>query len=73
LPILKKNKYNYIYFAINNVELEKINVNPKPDASIRILMEYKGLDRNINVNKEKLNKIDRKGFTLVEWGGTEIK
>ena len=36
-------------------------------------MEYKGLDKKIKVTEEKLTKAERKGYTVVEWGGTEIK
>lgn len=75
LPKLEKNKYNYIRFASeeeinNNMPLE---VNPKPDTVIRILMTFKELDNPINVNEQQLNTPSRNGFTVVEWGGTEIK
>lgn len=75
LPILQQNKYNYIRFAsieeINkNVPLE---VSPSPDTYIRILMTYKGLDNPITVKEQELSKTERNGYTLVEWGGTQIK
>ena len=75
LPKLESNKYNYIRFAtedeINaNMPLE---INPKPDTIIRILMTYKGLDEPIDVEEQKLITPERNGFVVVEWGGTEIK
>lgn len=75
LPKLQENEYNYIRFA----SLDEINENmplefsQKPDTLIRILMVYKGLDNPINVEEQKLEKIERKGFVAVEWGGSEIK
>ena len=75
LPKLEENKYNYIRFA-SEEEIEKnmpLEINPKPDTTIRILMTYKGLDRKIEVEEQKLENPERKGFVAVEWGGTEIK
>ena len=75
LPKLEENKYNYIRFA-SKEEIEKnmpLEINPKPDTTIRILMTYKGLDRKIEVEEQKLENPERKGFVAVEWGGTKIK
>ena len=54
----------------NNMELD---INPKPDTLIRVMMEYKGLDKKIKVKDQKLPRVERTGYTVVEWGGTEIK
>ena len=75
LPKLENNKYNYIRFA----DLDKLNnympleVNPIPDTIIRILMEYKPLNKPIKIEEQKLMTPERTGFTLVEWGGSLIK
>ena len=37
------------------------------------LMTFKGLENPITVKEQKIVTPERKGFTLVEWGGTEIK
>ena len=50
-----------------------LEINPKPDTIIRILMTYKGLDEPIDVEEQKLITPERNGFVVVEWGGTEIK
>ena len=75
LPKLEQNKYNYIRFLtkVEVDEAEELNVNPKPDSVIRVMMSYKGLDKPINVREQKLKTAERAGFTVVEWGGTEIK
>ena len=75
LPKLESNKYNFIRFQkeeeINsNMPLE---ITPKPDTVIRIVMEFKGLEEPIQIQEQKLSTPQRTGFTVVEWGGTEIK
>ncbi len=75
LPRLQENKYNYIRFAT----MEEINANmpltfsTEPDTLIRVLMTYKGLNKPIDVQEQKLETPKRSGFVAVEWGGTEIK
>lgn len=74
LPKLEKNKYNYIRFATKE-EIEKnmpLEISKKPDSLIRILMTYKKLDKRVNIKEQKLNSPKREGFTVVEWGETEI-
>ena len=75
LPKLENNKYNFIRFQTteeinNNMPLE---ITPEPDTLIRIVMEFKALDKPINVPEQKLETTTRQGYTVVEWGGTEIK
>ncbi len=50
-------------------ELAPLRVNPQPDTVIRVFLEAKGLLSPIDLIPQKLDKIERKGFTLVEWGG----
>ena len=47
-------------------------VEPKPDTVIRIMMVIKKINKPIEVKKQELTKVERKGFTVVEWGGTRI-
>lgn len=75
LPKLESNKYNFIRFQTeeeinNNMPLE---ITPKPDTVIRIVMEFKGIENPIQIQEQKLITPQRTGFTVVEWGGTEIK
>ncbi len=75
LPKLEANKYNYIRFATEE-EINKnmpLNISPKPDTLIRILMTFKGLDKPIEVKEQRLEQKTREGFVAVEWGGSEIK
>ena len=75
LPKLEENEYNLIRFE----SIDKINkdmpiiINPNPDTVIRILMEYKKADKDAKVKTQELVTSVRKGFTVVEWGGTLVK
>lgn len=70
---LENNNYNFISFR----SLEDINasmplyISEEPDTLIRVMMDYKPLDNYIEVNEQQLTKVERKGFTIVEWGGTK--
>ena len=74
LPKLENNKYNYIRFQ-TLAEMDKnmkLDINPKPDTLIRVRMEYLGLKDKIDIKEQKLTRVTRKGYTVVEWGGTNI-
>ena len=75
LPKLESNSYIYIRFATEDEISENmpLEINPKPDTTIRILMLYKGLDRTETITEQTLTKVKRTGYTAIEWGGTEIR
>ena len=75
LPILEKNEYNFIRFYEKEEidEMMPLEITPGPETLIRVLMGWKKLDKNIEVKEQKLEKVQRTGYTVVEWGGTEIK
>ena len=75
LPKLETNKYNYIRFATTDEINENmpLEINPNPDAIIRVLMTFKGLEKPINIQEQQLETTNRTGFVAVEWGGTEIE
>ncbi len=74
LPILEQNETNFIHFYVNADYdiISKNNVFPKPDTSIRIFMEFYALDKSIEISEQRFSKTERKGFTLVEWGGSDV-
>ena len=74
LPILQENAYNFIAFAGNDYEnLAQLKITPEPDSILRVMMVYKPLDKLIQVEEQELKPFTRVGFTVVEWGGTEVK
>lgn len=74
LPILERNKYNFIHFLVNEEcdEIATLKVSPKPETTIRIYMEFYGLENFTRINEQQLPKTERKGFTLIEWGGADV-
>lgn len=75
LPKLEQKDYVYIRFqTMNEIESNMpLLVTPSPDTLIRIMMEWKSLDNSIDVKEQVLTPVTRNGYTVVEWGGTEIK
>jgi len=74
LPIMQENKYNLITFAGEEYEnLAELNITPKPDSILRIMMLFKSLDKPIEIEEQEIKSFERKGFTVIEWGGTEVK
>lgn len=72
---LESKPFAFIRFQTAD-EIEKnmgLLISPKPETTIRVMMEYKKLDNIIKVKAQKLQPVERKGFTVVEWGGTEVK
>ncbi len=50
-------------------EIAPLTISPKPDTVIRILMDYSPLQAPISVEGFDIKTPERKGFTVVEWGG----
>ncbi|CAM4086795.1 MULTISPECIES: TonB-dependent receptor plug domain-containing protein [Flavobacterium] len=74
LPILERNEFNFIHFLKNDAcnEISVNKVKPKPETVIRVYMEFYGLDHFETIKEQQLPKTNRKGFTLVEWGGADV-
>lgn len=73
LPYLQDNAYNLISFQWENYDASaKLNITPEPDNMLRVFMAFKAIDEPIDVPEQKLPVLERDGFTVVEWGGTEV-
>lgn len=53
--------------------LAPLTVSPLPNTKIRIFLDFEGLEKPISLTPQKLSAPQRRGFTLVEWGGLLIK
>ena len=70
LPVLLRNKLSLCSFQKKKFfENFELNVTPKPDSMLRIFLSIQKLDAPINIKEQKLESTERKGFTVVEWGG----
>ena len=74
LTYMQDNPYNLISFQWDNyAESAKLNITPEPDNMLRVFMAFKALDEPVEVPEQELSVLNREGFTVVEWGGTEVK
>jgi len=74
LPQMQNNAYNLITFqGADYTNSAKLDISPTPDSVLRVFMAYKPLKEKISLQEEPLQPFVRKGFTVVEWGGTEVK
>lgn len=74
LPLMENNPYNIISFQTDiYTENIKLQVTPSPDTQIRVFMTYKPSNTYIDIEEQTLSCPERKGFTLVEWGGAVVK
>ena len=73
LPVLLRNKLSLCSFQTQRFfENYELKVSPKPDSIIRVFLTIKKLERPTNVREQKLESVERKVFTVVEWGGSNI-
>ena len=75
LPVLESNAYNYIRFQTKEEQDKNMPlvVTPQPTTVIRVMMEYANLSEPLTIKEQELPpKPVREGFTVVEWGGTEL-
>lgn len=77
LPLMQGNKYNVITFQTKAYEdVAALRVSPAPDTVIRVNMLWYASNAQIGIKPQDLtaiNPAERKGFTVVEWGGEEYK
>lgn len=76
LPQMMNNDYNLIHFASKEEYNDKavLEITPTPDSILRVFMVFQKLDKdNQNIIPQKLQPFARQGFSVIEWGGTEIK
>ena len=68
---LEKNAYNLISFQTDTyTDIAKLKIYPKPDTLIRVFMAWKCLEKPIQIEPQQFGVPTRKGFTVVEWGGS---
>lgn len=73
LPRMEANEYNLIAFQSEAyTDSAELDITPVPDTLIRVFMVWKGLDTPTEIEPQELTSPERVGFTVVEWGGTEI-
>lgn len=72
LPVLEENKQSLVYFELteSREENNKLIIEPKPDSLLRVAIHIKKVNKMVDIKEQILPTFERKGFTVVEWGGT---
>ena len=74
LPRMQNKPYNLISFQSDiYTESAKLEISPSPDSLLRVFMAYRPLSAPIDIEPQAFDTFVRQGFTVVEWGGTEIR
>ncbi|MEK7572025.1 MAG: hypothetical protein AAB553_07165 [Patescibacteria group bacterium] len=72
-PLIKQNEWSLISFQTGKYEeLAKLTITPQPDTLIRLFMVFKKIPERYKIPAQEFQTIVRKGFTVVEWGGTNV-
>ena len=74
LPRMEGNPYNLISFQTRAyTDAAALRVEPQPDTVIRVFMAWKPLPAPVEAAPQHLPQgPERRGFTLVEWGGAQL-
>ena len=74
LPKMQDNPYNLISFQSEAyTDAAKLDIDPTPDSVLRVFMAWKPLGRPQTIEPQTFTPFARDGFTVVEWGGCEVK
>ena len=74
LPLMEQNPYNIISFQTNiYADAAQLQISPTPDTLIRVFMAWRAADAFTEMEEQELTAPERTGFTVVEWGGAEVK
>ena len=74
LPKMQDNPYNLISFQSEAyTDAAKLDIDPTPDSVLRVFMAWKPLHRAQTIEPQTFAPFERNGFTVVEWGGCEVK
>ena len=74
LPRMEPNPYNLISFQSDAyTDHARLTVSPEPDSLLRVFMAWKPLDAPVAIQPQAFPAFERTGFSVVEWGGAEMK
>ena len=73
LPRMEQNAWNLISFQGEAYTARaRLEITPRPDTVFRVFMAWKALDAPVELPAQNLKATERNGFTVVEWGGSEV-
>ncbi|MCL2300618.1 MAG: hypothetical protein FWC27_10795 [Firmicutes bacterium] len=73
LPRLAGNAYTLLYFSGEEYRARyPLEITPAPDSLLRVFMVAKAAKGDERIAPQKLVPFERKGFAVIEWGGTIV-
>ena len=73
LPLMEQNPYNIVSFQTAvYTDTAELQIDPAPDTLIRVFMTWQAAESYAEIEPQELTAPERTGFTVVEWGGTEV-
>ncbi len=77
LPKMQDNEYNLISFQTDNYTescpLEIIASDGEKADVLRVMMAWQAVDEYVEIEPQCFDGFERTGFSVVEWGGEEVK
>ena len=74
LPKMQESPYNLIAFQTDAyTQSARLTVTPEPDTMLRVFMAWTALEEPVELPAQELSAPERRGFTVVEWGGAELR
>ena len=71
---MEQNPYNLIAFQSDTyTDHARLTVTPEPNSVLRVFMAWKPLESPAEIPAQDLPAFQRSGFTVVEWGGSEVR
>lgn len=75
-PRMIANETNYVHFMFNEEcnKISEMNITPAPKNICRVYMlwsDAEGMSRD-KMHKQEIPTFNREGFTVLEWGGSEL-
>lgn len=76
-PRILENDFAFIQFLVDDEyarNVAEIAITPKPDQLKRVYILFSAVDKmpDFQINPQTFKQLERNGFTLVEWGGSEL-
>lgn len=71
LPKMPSKKYVRLTWLLTGEmnRLAPLQIKPQPQSLIRVFLDFEGYDNNVFLEPQILPHYNRRGFTVVEWGG----
>ncbi len=77
LPRMQDNEYNLISFQTDNYDescpLEVTASDGEVADVLRVMMAWQAADEYVEIDPQNFDGFERTGFSVVEWGGEEVK